>query len=109
MLGGMDPLQARSLATSAGEFTIGAGDLDARAQGVALCRKGAPIRGFRVLSGSGALAYVDDVTGAVCQLGNVVALQPGDEITPEWGIRIRSVHGTSNAVPSAALSLRAVW
>ncbi len=109
MLGAMDPLQARSLAMSPGEFAIGASDVDARAQGSKLCGKGGPISGFRVLSGSGALVYVDDVTGAVCQLGNVVALQPGDEITPEWGIRIRSIHGTSNAVPSAALTLRAVW
>ncbi len=105
----MNPLAAPALSVLPGEFLIGAADIDARAKGVAKCGRGGPIQGFRVIAGSGALVYIDDVTGNTCTLGDVVALAVGDEITPELGIRIRTINGTGNAAPSAALSLRAIW
>jgi hypothetical protein len=90
------------------EFTIGASDIDAAAQGVSLTGTGGVITGFRVLAGTGALRYLDR-KGNAQQLGNVTALAAGDEITPEHGIVITRILGTSNATPSAALTLRAVW
>lgn len=105
----MNPLAQAASTGSIGEFTVGAPDVDARTQGVTSVGRGAPIRGFRVTAGTGILAYVDDRTGAVCQVGNVTALVVGDEITPEWGISIRSINGTGNSTPSAALSLRCIW
>lgn len=92
----------------AGEFTIGSADIDVAALGVTLTGTGGVIVGFRVLSGSGVLAY-QGRKPVTQQLGNGVALQPGDDIEPWWGVVITKINGTGNATPSAALTLRAVW
>lgn len=105
----MDPLSSRSLTRSIGEFVIGAADQDARALGASLTGNADTIKGFRVLAGGGVFAYVCGKTGKVCQIGNVVALAVGDEITPEWGISVASINGTGNAVPSGTMSIRGAW
>jgi hypothetical protein len=106
----MNPLAAAVMAGTVGTFTIGTADIDARAKGVAVVGKGNVIRGYRVLSGTGDLVYVDDITGATVHTDNVSAgLASNDEITPEGGVAIRTILGTSNATPSAALTLRCVW
>ena len=92
----------------AGEFTIGAADIDVAAKGVALTGTGGVIVGFYVLAGTGVLAY-QGRNGVTQQLGNVTALKAGDDIEPTRGIIITQINGTGNAVPSAALTLRAVW
>lgn len=89
-----------------GEFTIGSADIDARAQGVASAGKGSVLRGFVVLSGTGALVYVDDRKGDVCTMTGLVA---GSDVESDGGLSIRSINGTGNSAPSAALVLRGVW
>jgi hypothetical protein len=84
------------------ELVIGSADIDARAAAVAAGAPGGPIKAVRVLSGTGILAYQDEQGGTV-QVGNVTALQVGDELDP---IVISKILGTSNATPSAALTLR---
>lgn len=105
----MNPLSQQSMSRVVGELVVGTNDVSAREQGAALCGRADTIKGLRVLNGTGVLVCVDDVTGKTFTIGNVVALQANDEITPEWGLKIRSINGTSNAAPSGALSLRCVW
>lgn len=89
------------------EVVIGSADIDARALAVSLAGTSAgPIKAIRVLSGTGVLRYVDDATGHAQVVGDQQALQPGDELDP---VLIRSINGTSNASPSAALTLRVRW
>jgi hypothetical protein len=88
-----------------GEFTIATADIDARAQGVASCGRGGPISGILVVSGWGNLVYVDDRTGATCTLTTPDGLVDG----MTRGLSIRSINGTANANPSAALTLRCEW
>jgi hypothetical protein len=91
-----------------GEFTIGAADVVARAQGAATVGKGNVIRGFVVLSGSGSLVYVDDHTGATITLTGL-ASTAGDIEPTAGAMAIRSINGTGNASPSAGLTLRCIW
>ena len=91
-----------------GEFTIGAADVDARAAGAATVGKGNVIRGFVVLSGAGSLVYVDDHTGKTITLTGLSS-SAGDLEPTAGPLCIRSINGTGNANPSAALTLRCVW
>ena len=102
----MNPLARSASAGIAGEFTIGAADIDARAQGAATVGRGNVIRAFRVTSGSGAFVYEDERGPGVPVTLN---LQTDDEISPEDGITVRKIYGTGNSAPSAALSLRCEW
>jgi hypothetical protein len=95
--------------TSLGEFTIGAADIDARAQGVAIVGRGGAIRGFQVLSGSGTLYYTDDRTGQANIPLTGLSSTSGSVEPQDGPMAIRTINGTSNASPSAALTIRAVW
>lgn len=89
------------------EVAIGSADIDARALGVTLAGANlGPIKAFRVIAGTGVLRYVDDVTGNTQVLGDQVALAVDAEIDP---LLIRSINGTGNVSPSAALTLRVRW
>lgn len=84
------------------ELVIGSADVDCKA----LTKTGGPLVGFRVLSGSGIFAYVDDVTGATKQIGDQVALAANDEIAP---IAVRTILGTGSSPASGALTIRGRW
>ena len=66
------------------------------------------IRGFVVLSGAGSLVYVDDHTGKTITLTGLSS-SAGDLEPTAGPLCIRSINGTGNANPSAALTLRCVW
>jgi hypothetical protein len=93
------------------EILIGSADIDATTDALSsgytaasaqACAIG-PMRRVRVIGLTpGVLAYVDDITGRT----RILNLAIGDEIGP---IAIRTINGTSNATPSAALSLRVQW
>ncbi len=82
------------------EITIGSADIDMThdPDGTALL---GPCLAVGVLAGSGSLVYVDDELGVERTITGLSSAS--DDIAP---IAIRSINGTGNTHPSAALTLR---